>query len=64
MARKMVDCRTMPNEVGCTLAMSGEEEELLEAAVVHAVTRHQDTDTAELREAIRSSMVDEVVPVA
>ena len=42
MARKTVDCRAIPNEVGCTLTMSGEEEELLEAAVIHAVTRHED----------------------
>lgn len=60
MARKMVDCRTIPNEIGCTLAMSGEEEELLEAAVVHAVTRHHDTDSAELRAGVQSAMVDEV----
>ncbi len=60
MARKTVDCRAIPNEVGCTLTMSGEEEELLEAAVIHAVTRHQDRDSAELRSGIQASMVDEV----
>ncbi|HSO70979.1 MAG TPA: DUF1059 domain-containing protein [Arachnia sp.] len=59
MARKAVDCRTLPNEVGCTLAMSGEAEELLEAAVVHAVTRHHETDSAELRSWLESTMVDE-----
>jgi len=64
MARKTVDCRAIPNEVGCTLTMSGEEEELLEAAVVHAVTRHRDHDSAELRSAIQASMVDEVAASA
>ena len=24
MTRKIIDCRTAPNEVGCTLAISGE----------------------------------------
>jgi predicted small metal-binding protein len=62
MARKTVDCRTIPNEVGCTLAISGEEDELLEAAVIHAVTRHHDRDSDELRNGIRASMVDEVAP--
>ena len=34
MARKMVDCRQLPNEICCTLTMAGEPEELLDAAVV------------------------------
>ena len=32
MARKMVDCRKMPSEIGCTLTIAGEEQELLDAA--------------------------------
>ncbi len=63
MSRKVVDCRTIPNEIGCTLAMAGEEEELLEAAVIHAVTRHHEVDSADLRSWIQSSMADEAAAV-
>ncbi len=33
MARKMIDCRQIPNEIGCTLTVAGEEDEVLDAAV-------------------------------
>jgi predicted small metal-binding protein len=58
MARKMVDCRKVPSEINCTLTIAGNEEELLDAAVIHAVTRHGDEDTPELRQMIISSMQD------
>jgi len=58
MARKMVDCRTMPSDINCTLTIAGEEAEVLDAAVMHAVDKHGHEDTAELREAIRSGLVD------
>lgn len=58
MARKTLDCREEPNEVGCTLAISGEESELLEAAVQHAVTVHGDTDDEELRSSLRAGLHD------
>src|SRR3712207_8529598 len=32
MARKMIDCRAIPNDIGCTLTIAGEEEDLLDAA--------------------------------
>jgi predicted small metal-binding protein len=57
-ARKMVDCRKVPSEINCTLTIAGTEDELLEAAVQHAVTRHGDEDTPELRQMIRSAMED------
>jgi hypothetical protein len=60
MARMYVDCREMPSESGCDLAMSGSEEHLLNAAVVHAVTAHGHEDNAELREGIRAAMKEEV----
>jgi uncharacterized protein DUF1059 len=56
MARKMIDCRRVPNDIGCTLAIAGEEEETLDAAVAHAVAKHGHQDTPELREMIRSSL--------
>jgi predicted small metal-binding protein len=58
MARKMVDCRKVPSEIGCTLTIAGREDEVLEAAVTHAVAQHGDEDTPELRDMIRSSMED------
>jgi predicted small metal-binding protein len=56
MARKMVDCRSMPNEIGCTLTIAGEEDEVLDAAVAHAVDKHSHENTPELREAIRAQL--------
>jgi predicted small metal-binding protein len=59
MARKVADCRDMPNEVGCTLMISGEEEEVVRAAAEHAVSVHGHEDTPELREMVRASLKDE-----
>jgi predicted small metal-binding protein len=63
MSRKYIDCRDMPSENNCDLAMSGSDEHLLEAAVLHAVTAHKHEDTAELREQIRGEL-KEAVPGA
>ncbi|NYJ05898.1 DUF1059 domain-containing protein [Petropleomorpha daqingensis] len=58
MSRRMVDCRTIPSEINCTLTIAGEEEEVLDAAVMHAVDKHGHANTPRLREAIRASLVD------
>jgi predicted small metal-binding protein len=58
MARKMIDCRKAPNEVGCTLTLAGQEQEVLDAAAAHAVAVHGHEDTPELRDMIRSGMED------
>jgi predicted small metal-binding protein len=58
MARKMVDCRTMPSEANCTLTIAGEEDEVLDAAVLHAADKHGHENTPELREMIRGGLVD------
>ena len=58
--RKVIDCRVFPSEKNCTLAISGTEEEVLDLAVLHAVTIHGHKDTPELREQIRSLLKDEV----
>jgi hypothetical protein len=58
MTRKMIDCRKVPNEIGCTLTMAGQEDEVLDAAVAHAVARHGHENTAELREMIRAGLED------
>jgi predicted small metal-binding protein len=57
MARKMIDCRAVPNEIGCTLTIAGTEEEVLDAAVAHAVAKHGHEDTQELREMLRAGLV-------
>jgi len=58
MARKMVDCRKMPSEINCTLTIAGEEDEVLDAAVAHAVAKHGHEDAGELREQLRGLLVD------
>ncbi|MBX5484473.1 MAG: DUF1059 domain-containing protein [Myxococcaceae bacterium] len=59
MSRKMMDCRKVPNDVGCTLTISGEEQEVYEAAVKHSIDVHHEKDTPELREMVRNSLEDE-----
>ncbi|MCX4667832.1 DUF1059 domain-containing protein [Streptomyces sp. NBC_01381] len=58
--RKITDCRELPSETHCTLAISGEEEEVVRAASEHAVSVHGHTDGPELRKMIRDSLKDEV----
>ncbi|MCU1670658.1 MAG: hypothetical protein JWP40_3585 [Blastococcus sp.] len=58
MARKMVDCRTMPSEINCTLTIAGEEDEVLDAAVMHAVAKHGHEDTPEFRQELRGALAD------
>jgi predicted small metal-binding protein len=51
--------------MNCTMFMSADsEEELLEAAVQHAVTVHGHTDTPELRSTLRSLFKEEVKKAA
>jgi predicted small metal-binding protein len=55
--RKYIDCREVPSESHCTVAISADtERELLEAAVQHATTVHQHQDTPELRAMIKQAM--------
>ena len=56
MARKMIDCRKVPSDTNCTLTIAGTEDEVLDAASVHAVARHGHEDTPELREMLRGSL--------
>ncbi|MEJ8637025.1 DUF1059 domain-containing protein [Streptomyces sp. NPDC006475] len=62
MTRKVADCRKMPSESGCSLTISGEEEEVVRAASEHAVSVHGHADTPELKDGIRESLEDEKVP--
>lgn len=61
--RKMIDCRKVPSNRNCSLAISGTEEEVLAIAVRHAVEDHGREDTPELREMLRQSLVDESAEV-
>jgi len=57
--RKVIDCRLFPSEKSCTLAISGTEEEVLDAAMHHAVTVHGHQSSPELREQLRSLLKNE-----
>jgi predicted small metal-binding protein len=57
MARKYIDCREVPSEMNCTVAIAADsEDELVEAAVQHAVAVHSHEDTAELRDMVRQGI--------
>ena len=64
MTRKIIDCRAVPNDVGCTLAITGEPGELITAAAQHAVTVHGHADTPELRDHLRGMLADEAALVS
>ncbi|HTD33509.1 MAG TPA: DUF1059 domain-containing protein [Candidatus Elarobacter sp.] len=57
--RRYVDCREFPSENNCSLKISGTEEEVLNAAVQHAVSSHGHQETPELREMLRSGLREE-----
>jgi predicted small metal-binding protein len=53
MARMYVDCREMPSDSNCTVAISADnKKELIDAAAQHAVAVHGHKDGTELREQI------------
>jgi predicted small metal-binding protein len=57
--RKSIDCRDYPSEKNCSLKMAGAEDEVLDAAVQHAVSVHGHQNSPELREQIKSMLKDE-----
>jgi predicted small metal-binding protein len=56
--RKSIDCRDYPSEKNCSLKMSGAEQEVLDAAVEHAVSAHGHKNSPELRDQIKSMLKD------
>jgi predicted small metal-binding protein len=58
--RKVADCRDYPSDMNCSLAISGEEEEVVRAAGEHAASVHDHENTPELRQQIRSMLKDDV----
>ena len=57
--RKVIDCRLVPSENGCTLTIAGTESEVLKAAIEHAVSSHGHTAGPALTAALRSALQDE-----
>jgi predicted small metal-binding protein len=53
MARYSIDCREYPSESNCSVAISADsKQELVDAAVQHAVAVHGHEDTPQFREQI------------
>ncbi len=64
MARQFIDCRAFPSETNCSVAIAADtEDELLEAAVQHAVAVHGHVDTPEFRKMVASSFQTGSPPV-
>jgi predicted small metal-binding protein len=64
MTRKYIDCREFPSESHCTVAIAADsDQELLDAAVQHAVAVHGHEDTPELRSQLRHLFKDGTPPV-
>lgn len=64
MTRKYIDCREMPSEMNCTVAIAADtDRELIEAAVQHAVAVHGHKDTPEFRKEIVAAMHEGTPPL-
>ncbi len=65
MKRRYIDCREYPGDIKCSLALAADsDEELMEAAVQHAVAVHGLEDNAELRLELKSCFHDGTPPFA
>jgi hypothetical protein len=58
-SRKFIDCSEYPSEMNCTLKISGTEQEVVEAATLHASSVHGHEDTPEFREQLRGMLKDD-----
>jgi hypothetical protein len=58
-SRKYIDCREVPSETNCSLRISGTEEEVLSAAVQHAVSSHGHHESEELRATLQGALKDD-----
>ncbi|MCD2181809.1 DUF1059 domain-containing protein [Rhizobium sp. TRM96647] len=64
MGRRYIDCREFPSDMKCTIAISADsEEELIDAAVLHAVYNHGEHDTPAFRAEIRKAIHDGMPPM-
>lgn len=57
--RVAIDCREMPSEKNCSLYISGTPDEVLKAAVEHAVSAHGHQNTPELVDQIKAGLKPE-----
>ncbi len=63
MGRKFIDCREFPSESHCSITIAADSEnELLDAAVQHAVTVHGHQDDAQLRGQLKQAIHEGVPP--
>ncbi|WP_328889953.1 DUF1059 domain-containing protein [Streptomyces sp. NBC_00316] len=62
--RKVADSREFPSETKCTLALSGEPEEVVRATSDLAAPVHGHADDRETREQIRAGLQDEATELA
>jgi len=58
MARKYIDCRQIPSDKNCSVAISGAEDEVLDLAIIHAIVSHGHNDPYELRQQLRLLLKD------
>jgi hypothetical protein len=56
--RKMIDCRDFPGP--CTLAISGEEEEVVGAQASHLAAVHDMADGPDVRAYVRAMLKDDI----
>lgn len=57
MARTYIDCREIPSTTHCSVTIAADsEQELLDAAVQHAVAQHGHQDSPELRTQLKQAM--------
>jgi predicted small metal-binding protein len=57
--RKSIDCRNYPSDKNCSLKLSGTENEVLDAAVQHAVSAHGHQNSPELQGQLKTMLKDE-----
>jgi hypothetical protein len=57
--RVMADCRRFESESNCQLTIIGPADDVVDAAVQHAVASHGHQDTPELRERLRALLEPE-----
>ena len=64
MARKYIDCREFPSDMNCTVTIGADtDQELIEAAVQHAVAVHHHDDTPEFRQQLKQLFKEGVPPL-
>jgi predicted small metal-binding protein len=64
MTRKYIDCREFPSDMNCSIAISADsDQELMEAAVQHAIAVHGAQDTPEFRKEVMGAIHEGTPPL-